>query len=121
MSGTEVRWRIFKSRLGNPCSQFQQQHSSLRLEELVDANRLAANELLNDSRRKVASLDPDYFRRRTNSFSHLNEVAVSTDQCGEFQLASPIKDDWIRRPREVMVVNAFESRQNVGKLSDQFR
>ncbi len=87
----------------------------------MDANRLAPYELLKDARRKVASLDPDYFRRRTNPFRNMDKVAVSTDQCREFQPTSPSKDHWIRGPREVMVVNAFESRQNVGQLSNQPR
>ena len=85
----------------------------------MNTNGFAANELLDDFRREVASFNPDYFRWRTKQFRYMNEIVISADQCREFRFASPIKDGRIRCPNEIMFVNAFESRQNVGELSKQ--
>src|SRR5438876_9964882 len=69
------------------------------------------------SRPIIASLDPEYFRRRADSFHQMNEVAIRTDHGGKLQPASPVKAWGIRSHLACDIRNALEFPANPFCLS----
>ena len=68
------------------------QYSSVRLHEIVNPDRFPPKKLFHYAGWKIASLDPDYFGRRSETFGQSNEVTVGADQRGKLESSSPIEN-----------------------------
>jgi len=68
---------------------------------------------------KIASFDPNHFRRRSQTFDQTNEVPVRAEQSSKLRSPRPLEDGWIGRTGEAVIVDAFQARDYVSKPSNQ--
>jgi hypothetical protein len=87
----------------------------------VNPKSLLSQEVLNHPRRKVASLDPNHFGRRTQPLGQMHEIPIRTDKSQKLHPASPIENNGIRCANQIVVIHAFKRRHNVSQFANQLR
>jgi hypothetical protein len=72
-----------------------------------------------NTRRKIAAVDADDFRRRPEALHDTNEVAVGGDDRDHSRVARPVEDYRIGSAEEVMVIDAHQIGQDIGEHPNQ--